>query len=68
MYVIHTLHNSATYTQIEPGIERVQALANISRSGYVVIATKTAPIANPLNIARLWAPSTICQVRSGSVH
>jgi len=29
-----------TLTIVIPGIERVQALADISRSGYVVIATK----------------------------
>jgi len=28
-------------TKITPGIERRQALANISRSSYVVIATKS---------------------------
>jgi len=35
------------YPQLEPGIERIQALADISRSGYVVISNETrAPIVN----------------------
>ena len=51
------------YTQVEPGIERVQALAYISRSPYVVVA-----IANPPNTAQLGAPPTILQVTSGSVQ
>jgi len=46
---------SSQLSQAEPGIERVQALSDISRSGYVVIATKPncAPIANPPNSAQL---------------
>jgi len=44
----------------KPGIERVQALAGISRLGYVVIANETrALIANPPNSAQLGAPPTI---------
>jgi len=44
----------------KPWIERVQALAGISRSGYVVIANETrALIANPPNSAQLGAPPTI---------
>jgi len=44
-----------TSTITEPGIQRVQTLANIPRSGYVVIASKPAraPIANPPNSAQL---------------
>jgi len=46
--------------KIQPGTERVQALADTSRSGYVVIANESrTPIANPLNSAQLGAPSTI---------
>jgi len=44
------------YPQVEPAIERVQALADISCSGYDVIATKPVrrtPIANPPNNAQI---------------
>jgi len=34
------VHTCARVYKIKPDIERVQALADISRSGYVVIATK----------------------------
>jgi len=48
-------------TVSKPGIQRVQALADISRSRYIVIATKLscAPIANPSNSAQLVGTPTV---------
>jgi len=55
---------------MQPGIERVQALADISRSGYVVITTNETrgPSANAPNSAQLEGTPTISQVTSGSVQ
>jgi len=42
-------------TKPEPDIERVQALADISRSALCCHSNETrAPIANPPNMAQLW--------------
>ena len=43
--------------QFQPGIERVQALADISRSRYVVSNETRAPIENPPNNAQLGGTS-----------
>jgi len=45
--------------KLQPGIERVQALADISRSRYVAINATRAPIANPPNSAQLGRTPTI---------
>jgi len=45
---------SKEYTRVEPGIQRVQTLADISRSGLCCHSNETrAPIANPPNSAQL---------------
>jgi len=53
----------------KPGIERVQALTDISRSALCCPSNKTrAPIANPPNSAQLEGTPTIHQLASGSVQ
>jgi len=61
-------HRAATELN-EPGIEPVQALADITRSALCCHSNENrAPIANPPNCAQPGAPRTIPQVTSGSVQ
>ena len=53
----------------ERGVERVQVLADISRSALSCHSNEIrAPIANPPNSAQLGGTPTIPQVTSGSVQ
>jgi len=53
-------HVYTDWTENEPGIERVQALAGISRSAHCCHSNETrAPIANPPNSAQLEGTPTI---------
>jgi len=54
------LFDARSLTKYKPGIERVQALADISRSALCCHSNETrAPIANPPNSAQLEGTPTI---------
>jgi len=56
-------------TVIKPGVERVQALADMSRSALCCHSNETrAPVANPPNSAQLGGIPIIPHVTSGSVQ
>jgi len=58
-----SLYFTIMMTKDSPGIERVQALADVSRSALCCHSNETrAPIANPPNSARLEGTPTIPQV------
>jgi len=60
------LHSTS---QTQPGIERVQALADITRSALCCHSNEThVPTANPLNTAQLEGTPTILPSISGSLQ
>jgi len=62
-------HQNATQCNAKLGVERVQALADISRSALCCHSNETrAPIPNPSTIAQLEGTPTIPQVTSGSAQ
>ena len=70
MYRVDTMLQTNTLDKCyQPGIERVEALADISRSAPCCHSNETrAPIANPPDSAQLEGTPTIPQVTFGSVQ